>query len=144
MIWKRPWLGYGYNAFWQGWEGPSAYVLLIAHFDPLNAHNGYLELWLNLGLLGVVVFVLVYLRAAIRAITWARLTKDIAGLWPAAYLTYILLYNLTESGILTRNSITWVLFVTVILSISRDRLKKHLRDESPATEIKAGPQRGNL
>jgi exopolysaccharide production protein ExoQ len=123
MIQERPWLGYGYQAFWLGWDGPSAYVLIVADFDPLSAHSGYLDLWLNLGLLGVVVFALGFLRAVTRAIYWVRSTKIDEGLWPSAFLTYMLLYNITESAILARNSITWVLYVIVVLSMSRDRAK---------------------
>jgi exopolysaccharide production protein ExoQ len=133
MIEKRPWLGYGYNAFWQGWEGPSAYILLVAQFDPGSAHSGYLELCLNLGLLGVVVFALGFVRAVVRAVNRARLTKASEGLWPAGYLTYMLLYNLTESAILTRNSITWVLYVTVVLSLSRKTIKAPTGFTSPVS-----------
>jgi len=123
MIWERPWLGYGYQAFWLGWDGPSSYVLIVTDFDPLSAHSGYLDLWLNLGLLGVVVFAFGFLRAAIRAIYRVRSTKIDEGLWPSAYLTYMLLYNITESAILARNSISWVLYVIVVLSMPRDRAK---------------------
>jgi O-antigen ligase len=123
MIWKRPWLGYGYDAFWLGLEGPSAYVLIVADFDPFSAHSGYLDLWLKLGLLGVVVFALGFMRTVRRAMKVVRSKRVEEGLWPLVYLTYMLLYNLTESAILTRNSITWVLYVTVILSLPRSRSK---------------------
>jgi exopolysaccharide production protein ExoQ len=142
MIEKRPWLGYGYGAFWQGWEGPSSYVLLVAQFDPGSAHSGYLELLLSLGLLGTVVFALGFFRAVIRAVNWARLTKAREalwsdklwpeGLWPLGYLSYMLLYNLTESAILTRNSITWVLYVTVVLSMWRNRVQRPRMLTTPA------------
>jgi len=131
MIWERPWLGYGYEAFWQGWEGPSAYVSIVVGFAPSHAHNGLLNLWLNLGLLGVVAFALGFLRTSVRAVQWARLGK-VGGVWPLAYLTYLLLYSVTEVTILTRNSITWVLYVTVVLSMSRNRAKPPRESTAPA------------
>jgi exopolysaccharide production protein ExoQ len=137
MIWKQPWLGYGYDAFWLGWGGPSAYVLLVAYFDPLSAHNGLLDLWLDLGLLGVVVFALGFLLASVRAVMWARLTKGKEDLWPLAYLTYMFLYSVTESAILTRNSIVWVLYVTVVLMLhNRTRLPRGMTAVSAPASFK--------
>ncbi len=121
MIREQPWLGYGYGGFWLGWDGASAYVLLTVYFDPLTAHNGVLDLWLDLGLLGVVVFTLGFVMAYLRAITWVRAIGSVVGLWPLAYLTLVLLQNLTESVILTQNDIFWVLYVAVVLSMPARR-----------------------
>ena len=49
---KRPLLGYGYYAFWQGLKGESANVIVGAHWVFGYAHNGILEIWLQLGLVG--------------------------------------------------------------------------------------------
>ena len=34
MIWKQPWLGYGYNGFWGDWDSPGAYVWYIVNWTP--------------------------------------------------------------------------------------------------------------
>ncbi|WP_049558612.1 O-antigen ligase family protein, partial [Limnoraphis robusta] len=52
MIDKRPWLGYGYTAFWQGLDGGSAYIIRAARWPVPYSHNGILDLWLDIGLLG--------------------------------------------------------------------------------------------
>ena len=119
MIRQHPWLGYGYGAFWLGWSGESAHVSLWAleNGDPpfVHAHNGFLDLWLNLGLLGLTTFALGFSLAALRAVSWVRTTRTATGLWPLVFLTFILLYNFTESSILVHNSIFWVLYVTVVM-----------------------------
>ncbi len=46
---------------------------------------------------------------------FVRSTTTAEGLWPLAYLTFMLLYNLVESS-MKHNNIMWVLFVAVILS----------------------------
>lgn len=124
-VWQRPWLGYGYGGFWLGWAGESAHLWLrtTALFwpDPVgpeHAHNGFLDLWLNLGLLGVSVFALSTLKAFSKAVVWASSTKTTEGLWPLAYLTLMLLYASTDFPILKHHSIFWVLYVAVVLSIS--------------------------
>ena len=58
---KRLWLGYGFNAFWQGMKGESGYVLTAVGWAPKYAHNGFLDLVLDLGLLGLLVFAIGYL-----------------------------------------------------------------------------------
>lgn len=116
---QRPWLGYGYGAFWLGWSGPSAQVWLWnanIGLEAVHAHNGYLDLWLNLGLLGVAAFALSFVAILARSLAWIRLTSTAEGLWPMAALTFLLLYNFTESSILIHNNIFWILYVTVAVT----------------------------
>jgi O-antigen ligase len=119
MIRQHPWLGYGYGAFWLGWSGESAHVSLwvLEDGDPpiLHAHNGFLDLWLDLGLLGLATFALGFSLAALQAASWVRATRTATGLWPLVFLTFIFLYNFTESSILAHNNVFWVLYVTVIM-----------------------------
>jgi exopolysaccharide production protein ExoQ len=122
MIRERLWLGYGYEAFWLGWIGESSHVLLwmIAMADSYGhgaADNGYLELWLSLGLLGVLVYLCAYVRTFFRAVRSARLTSTPEGLWPLLLLTFVLIYNLSEGGILAHNNIFWILYSQAQLSM---------------------------
>ena len=119
MIRQHPLLGYGYGAFWLGWSGKSAYVSLavLQDGDPpfLHAHNGFLDLWLDLGLLGLATFALGFVLAALRAVSWVRATRTAEGLWPLVFLTFIFLYNFTESSILVHNNALWILYVTTLM-----------------------------
>lgn len=116
-IWKRPWLGYGYSGFWRGLDGESAYVWYAVRWTPPNAHNGLLDLWIDLGLLGVSIYLLGFLTSFIRAIIRVRLSRTTEEFWPLIYMLYMVLANLTESTMLERNSLYWVIFAAVILSI---------------------------
>ena len=118
MIRQHPWLGYGYGAFWLGWSGEAAHVsiwVIVSNPPILHAHNGFLDLWLDLGLLGLVTFAFGFSLAALRAVSWARATKTAEGLWPLVFLSFIVLYNFTESSILVHNNIFWILYVAVVL-----------------------------
>jgi len=54
---KRPLFGYGYRAFWTGTlQGESAHIALLEKWTVTGAHNGLLETWLDLGLIGVGMF----------------------------------------------------------------------------------------
>jgi exopolysaccharide production protein ExoQ len=115
-IWERPWLGYGYGAFWRGWSSESADVWNVVRWQAPHSHNGFLDLWLDLGLLGLSAFALSFLGTCWRAVQWVRQTKTAEGLWPLAYLTFLLLANMTESSLLRQNSL-WILYVAVTLSM---------------------------
>ncbi|WP_339375989.1 O-antigen ligase family protein [Calothrix sp. NIES-2098] len=117
MIEKQPWLGYGYSGFWQGWNSPAAYVWRAVQWSAPNSHNGLLDLWLELGALGVAVFLLGFWATFIRSLAWLRQTKSSEGFWPLLYLTNMVMANLGESSLLNHNDIFWVLYVAVALSL---------------------------
>ena len=118
-IWERPWLGYGYKTFWVGgWKGEPADIwrFLAVGNEPPHAHNGFLNLWFDIGLLGLFVFVIGFAVNYIRAIAWMRDTKTAEGFVPIAYLTFLFLLNLTESALLDPE-LPWMLYVSLTLSM---------------------------
>ncbi|MBG1240126.1 O-antigen ligase family protein [Nostoc sp. NZL] len=115
MIAKKPWLGYGYGAFWEK-NGESSLVLQTVQWNTPNAHNGFLDLWLALGLVGVLVFIIGFVINLLRSIYLIRWNQTFANLWLLLYLTYIILSNLTETTLLEQNSLEWILYVSAILS----------------------------
>ncbi|HET7481213.1 MAG TPA: O-antigen ligase [Rubrobacteraceae bacterium] len=117
-IHERPWLGYGYSSFWLGWEYPSADVWLATRGNYYDSHNGILDLWLQLGFLGICIFALNFLRALLRAVAWVRATVTAEGIWPLAFLSFMLLSNLTEGTILQQNNLSWILYVATVFSIA--------------------------
>lgn len=132
-IWERPWLGYGYQAFWiEG--GESSYVWRAVRYKVYQAHNGFLNLGVELGLLGLLFFGLSILFTYIRAINWARFGKTSESLWPIIYATFLPMYNYTESTIVEQNSLYWVLFVAISLSLKRVSIA-NIRSENES-EIK--------
>ncbi|MEB3279096.1 MAG: O-antigen ligase [Lyngbya sp.] len=119
MIDKRPWLGYGFTAFWNGLDGASAYVIRAARWPVPYSHNGILDLWLDIGLLGVSAYLLGFGINLICAIIWVRRGTTSDSLWPLTFLTYMILSNASEGGILAQNSIFWVLYTALSLTLSK-------------------------
>jgi O-antigen ligase len=119
MIREQFWLGYGLGAFWRGVEGPSALVWSASGTATQHAHNGLLDLWLALGLVGVAVVVAAFLLAFRRACALFISADGVAGLWPVVFLSFLLLYNLTESTLLSPNTLYWILFCVVALAPTR-------------------------
>lgn len=117
MIEKHPWLGYGYNGFWGDANAPAAYVWSAAKWMPPNSHNGFLDLWLELGLLGVIVFAIGFGQTLLRTLVWVRTNKSRESLWFLLYLTNLGLSNLSESSLLNRNDMFWLLYVSASFSL---------------------------
>ncbi len=117
MIDKQPWLGYGYGSFWNGLNGESAYVWRAVLWPAPNAHNGLLDLWLALGILGVLIYLIGFSFSLLRAIAWLRVSKTSENLWPLLFLTYTVLANITETSVMIQNNIFWVLYTSVALSV---------------------------
>ncbi len=118
-IWERPWFGYGYETFWlDGWKGEPASIwrLLADEDEPPHAHNGFLNLWFDIGLVGLITFALGYIINCWRAIAWIQAVKTVEGLVPLAFLAALLLFNLTES-FLVRPDIFWLFYVSMSLAI---------------------------
>ena len=125
-IWERPWFGYGYGGFWLGWNGESADIWMITGWRPPHTHNGLLEVWLALGLVGVMVFIAVFIATFLRAAVWLRLSKSAIDFWPLLYLSLLLLLNLTESTFSSK-TIFWTLYVATILSTHTNPVSKTQR-----------------
>jgi exopolysaccharide production protein ExoQ len=118
MIQKQPWLGYGYNGFWNDWDSPGAYVWYAAKWTPPNSHNGFLDLWLELGLLGILVFAAGFGINLLRGLKLFRIDRSWQSFWTLLYLTFIILANLGESSLLNRNDLCWLLYVAVSFSLA--------------------------
>lgn len=113
---EEPWLGYGYNAFWVGSAGASGTVLRSVGWETPHAHNGLLDLGLELGVVGVLLFLIGFGLAVRDAVRCARVTGTVTGLWPLVFLTFMLLANSSESNILRPHNVLWILYVAVLCS----------------------------
>lgn len=115
-IGEQPWLGYGYNAFWLGDAGPSAQPLKEIGWETPSAHNGFLEVLLQLGVTGLGLFLVGYFTAFRQSLGALRRTVTADGLWPVLILTMTLLYNVSESVLLEKNNLNWALYVAAVCS----------------------------
>lgn len=114
MVERRPFLGYGYSAFWTDREGPAGEVWRAIGWTTPNAHSGYLDLLLQLGLIGMGIFLIGALVALVRAVKGAHRFRSSLTLWPPLLIAFVLLYNFTETTLLQQNTIIWVLYVATV------------------------------
>jgi exopolysaccharide production protein ExoQ len=117
-IGEHPWLGYGFNAFWRGIYGPSLEVWRFSHNTPPHSHNGFLDLLLEFGAVGLIVFAVAFAVAWRRALMQLHTGEGSARTFPLVFLSFIFFYNLTESGLIATRSLEWILFVAVAGALS--------------------------
>lgn len=115
---ESPWLGYGFGSFWQGLNGPSAYVWNAADFKAPNAHNGYLDLLLDLGLVGFSIYTIEYITSFQKALAYIKCTKTPDALLPTIWLCYVILSNLTESALILQNNFIFIIQISMFFSLS--------------------------
>ena len=119
MALQKPWLGYGYGAFWLGRDGPSERIMhALGSWQAFYAHNGLLELWLDLGLISVVVFIGGFLICLVRAILLLRRSSEPESAWPLLFLAFIFFTNLVESSLLSPDNISWILYLQLAFFLS--------------------------
>ena len=126
---ERPWLGYGYRAYWHTPGGPGEEVGRRIEWFAASGHNGFLDLWLELGIVGLVLFAVVFGGVAYRAFRRFKLRRDALGLWYAVFLGYLLIASVPHSAILARNNISWVIFVVTAYHVLPARTEQ--RPEKP-------------
>jgi exopolysaccharide production protein ExoQ len=135
MIWSiikehissAPYLGTGYGAYWTGPtpESPSYIFVHLMYFYPTEAHNGYLEVVNDVGLVGLVVllaFLFLYMRQGLRLL---RVDRNQAALY-LAFLYQQMVINMSESEWFSRSSSFAVVFLAVTC-MARALLEQRLR-----------------
>jgi exopolysaccharide production protein ExoQ len=119
LIWERPLFGYGFSGFWRGWETEvSAYIWRTLGWECPYGHNGFMDLFAELGISGLGVFLFSFVTAYVRGVSWLRITKTVEGLWSLMYLSFLVIYNISESTLLATNSIFWIVYVSTIFSMA--------------------------
>ncbi|VAV88809.1 hypothetical protein MNBD_ALPHA06-105, partial [hydrothermal vent metagenome] len=108
QIRERPWFGHGYAVFWLDEAGPAFWVRQRTEWLVPSAHNGWLETWLSIGLLGVAFFAMAYMGALISA--FRQLLRGQSAYWALVSVLIFLLFSMSESNILQQNNLGWILF----------------------------------
>lgn len=112
LIHQRPWLGYGYEAFWQGQYSHAGTVWQAIGWPAPHAHNGLLELLIAFGWIGTSIFLWTLGVNFVRSLYLIRIDKTSEYILPFLFLLQMVLSNMTERNLLG-SGVTWILYVWV-------------------------------
>jgi hypothetical protein len=131
---ERPVFGWGWVSYWVPWVAPFDTLASNSGVRQLHAHNAWLDIWLQLGIVGLVVFGALVLSTLVRAFIYAtsrpasfpgeqhRYTWE--ALLPLLIIVALLVQSVAESRLIVEYGI-------VLLTLIAVRTK---REPSPATD----------
>jgi len=118
QIATRPNTGFGYGVVWTTEDrwAPLAKIVAVAGFRPYHAHSSWLEVWLALGIGGLVLWAVVFAETWLKGL-WRAIKGD-GGYFALPFLAMFSIESLTESMTLAWNDLRWCLVVLVIVKLS--------------------------
>jgi O-antigen ligase len=115
IAWERPIAGVGYGAFWIG----NTHNLWDIHlWGPTQGHNGYLDVFLEIGAIGFVLLVGAIVAAGRRLLTALASNFEQAALH-LTFLIVIVIHNVSESSYLRGSVDLWFLFLLATITVPR-------------------------
>ena len=112
---QKPILGYGYGALWM--QKSFRILMQIRHNWPFQvyvADNGFFDILLNMGLVGLLLFLSIYLPLGVRSFKQAITYKSWIYFFPFLTFLYIFIGNLTHSLLLEVDQFVWMLLVIMV------------------------------
>ncbi|MDJ1184824.1 O-antigen ligase family protein [Roseofilum casamattae] len=120
---KKPILGYGVGGYWQSWkstiENPAGNVINPNGWVPPHSHNGFMDIATDLGWLGMMFYIFAFVSCLLKAVNYLSQDKMPEAGIPLIILTFTLMTNLTETGLLGVNP-TWFWFVVTVTRLNLD------------------------
>jgi exopolysaccharide production protein ExoQ len=125
---QHPVVGWGWVSYWIPISEPFTDLAERNGVVYLQAHDAYLDVWFQLGWIGLVLFLLVVAGVLLRAWSWAT-DRRVLGvgreapwsaldLLPVLLLALLLVHGLAESRLIVEWG--WALFVVVVVVTRRD------------------------
>jgi exopolysaccharide production protein ExoQ len=91
----NPVIGDGYSSFWLGQRMERMWEMFSWH--PTEVHDGYLDIYLDLGIIGLIILAALLSSSLVSAIKMVRSDFE-QGVLRLAVVTVAILYNITESS----------------------------------------------
>jgi exopolysaccharide production protein ExoQ len=120
---KRPLQGYGYSSFWAGLNGESMQTVLTTGWMEGQAQDGYLDVLLELGVIGLAPLIWMFVRGFFQAAkAFERRAAGTMVMLATVLLPVILVANVGESSLVTPLGIPWfyALLALLILASSKN------------------------
>jgi exopolysaccharide production protein ExoQ len=118
----NPWLGRGFGTIW----ADSAFRIRAQHLAgwgdyPSIADNGFLDILLNIGIVGLVLFLLNYIKAWIVSVQFFLQELSLEGFFPFIFMIYTFFANLTFSLFMEVEVFIWMVIVALMVIATQKR-----------------------
>lgn len=129
LIGQRPLQGWGWISYWMPGVKPYEGLIVRDNVTYYQAHNSYLDVWLQLGIVGFLLLV------ALLTLTFIKLWRlgvrhtSPLYLWPVLVYVALLAQNLTESRLIVE--LGWVLLVILAVKVNEPAELLEPRGDEP-------------
>lgn len=112
----RPWTGYGYGAFWgrEGESAPADWVRKETGWTVPSAHNGWIDLLVQLGWPGTLLVGALMVATTMIALLRSTGAGLREGWWALGFLAAFFVLSLSESILMAHQGLHWVLFLAAL------------------------------
>ena len=128
---RRPWLGYGYEAFWRAGGVEANQIWALSYWHVPHAHNIWLELALSIGIVGCGLLAFLFVSAIFRALRVATAPHARHAAFALALTAGAFMENLSEYAFFRRGEILWLLFVTVFVYLGQQVIGRRATRPAP-------------
>jgi O-antigen ligase len=138
VIAKRPLLGHGYAGFWNEDSREVQYLWLKIGWQAPDAHDGYLDVAVELGLVGLLLYALMWGRVMFGALAALRARTLPEAPWAVLFMLANLVLNVDEGPMPYANGFSLLMpatLVTVSLWLQRRTLLAAQRRLRPARRL---------
>lgn len=126
-IMQRPLFGWGFTAFWSPLNQYSVEISTLFLWGPDEAHNGLLQVLLDVGMIGTAFYLLMWMRNLVMAMKCMNGPAPEIGLTSLLLLVGILLIGVTEQVLVVVDEQTTLFFLLGFMS------EQALRSRRPRT-----------
>jgi exopolysaccharide production protein ExoQ len=118
-IWKHPWTGYGYGAFWGAGEGWAAFMRIYGamHFTAAYAHSGYIDVLLQLGVVGLALVLAMLAKATYTGLRELGGNQSGRVEWCCAIVFVSVIYNVDEVTYVGAKGLPWIVLLLACLNL---------------------------
>jgi O-antigen ligase len=109
LIWERPVQGWGWLSYWVPGVKPYDGLVVIKNVPYYQAHNAYLDTWLQIGAIGLLLLLVLITITFVKLWRLGVRHTNPLYLWPMLAFFGILAQNLTESRMLLE--LGWAMLV---------------------------------
>ncbi len=111
----QPLIGYGYSGFWLGESSPASAVWSAVGWKPPHAHNGFIDVALDLGAIGLLLLLLLLWRPIRSTVKSLVAGNELESFFSLGVFVFTIGSNLVESSIVSPNNLYWMILSCEVL-----------------------------
>ncbi len=134
LVTLNPLQGWGWVGYWRPEVQPFPALAAPGGRETVSALNAYLDVWFQLGLVGIVAFGVLVVLTFTRSWLLAGQRRSLVFAWPALALVALIVTSLAESSMLVEYG--WMTFVVCSVKAARELSWRRAFATDPVEETK--------